>query len=101
MFSLKLEMFGPTENSPNNMGVWSTDVTAEDGCSVLDVVKNIIVYEKNTSLRLIIDSVVKRKDLTAGVFLFNGRRIIDYEEFCGITVKQGNTISILPQLIAG
>ena len=101
MLNLKLEMFGPREDSPDNMATWSREITMEEGSSVLDVVKNITVYENNVNLRFIIDRIVNHKDLTAGVFVFNGKRVINYEELCSTIVEQGNTVSIFPQLIAG
>lgn len=99
--TVQLHSFGPTETNPRNMGTWAIEMTIGKGTYICDFVQLIPVYWENLSLKLIIEAIVKKEDLTGGVFIYNGERVIDFDFLKRTIMQDGDVISILPQLIAG
>ncbi|MBA1336157.1 MAG: hypothetical protein HPY66_2116 [Firmicutes bacterium] len=97
---INVELFGPIHNKPGNRLI---KVCFASGSSLLDLIERISVnYDYDSeALDLIKKSIIEKKDISSCVILLNGKRILDYDELCFTKLQEGNTVTLMPPIVAG
>lgn len=97
---INIELFGSVHNNPEGR---LTKVCFDPCGSLLDLIEGISASHDYDSeaLGLIKKSIIQKKDISSCLILLNGKRISDYAELCITKLCEGDTVTLMPPIVAG